>query len=560
MDGTDRGESHDFDTDFKDLPVEKPFACRYASNVCGKNRGCRKGFRRGRDSDPPRHTKKSQALKKGFAISVAVVAIVALEILLLPACKSRSQKSSAGGSLARSGYYIEEPSHEDSPKDVNAAIPRIYYFFDRTLSMQGFVAEDYTPYSTIIPQLWNVAESTQLWSQSAADASFYEFGEGDVRKLSRQFVRDNIQRKTFYGNPHEGQIVHWNNSRQVFETAAKYIAAQPAGDSLFIAVTDLYEQNREDNCFSVLFSDAFKRGLSGALIAVESRFNGTIENISINSAPNIEVDGISTFFIFIAGQRDILKKYCEALLQTVEFKQVKSEYVLFLIDNDSRSAKIPWTPDIKNANSERTFERIGYNNNVNLKDDISRLFTWNGDASAPVDALKVESFRLLGNVRSQYIGGISVDYADTKAFSFEPSYTAGYSKGERVEQGAFTTFDTLNDNEKAKFTLTIVDGNEVSGMDASRYPLAIAVGTKNDSLDKGCYQIRYEIFQKAIVPRWVIERSAGNLSELEESNRPNTPVKILRLESIYRYIAEAYNYRPEWGKIYANSLYLEKTR
>jgi hypothetical protein len=481
----------------------------------------------------------------------------------LSACGNRSRNSSDGGSSVRSGFYIEEPSRESSQKDVNTVIPRIHYFFDRTVSMQGFVAEDYTSYSTIIPQLWNVAESTKLWSQSAAAASFYEFGEGDVRKLSRQFVRDTIQRKTFYGQgPHNGQTVQANNNRQVFETVAKYIAAQPAEDSLFIAVTDLYEQNQEDNCFSVLFSDAFKRGLSGALIAVESRFNGTIENISLNSAPNIKVDGTSTFFIFVVGHRDILKKYCDALFETVEFKneQVKSEHVLFLINNDSRPAQIPWTPTIKNANSERMFERIGYNNNVNLKDDISRLFTWDGDTSRQADSSKVESFRLLGNVRSQYIGGISLDYADTNSFGFEPSYTVGYSKGERVEQGALTAFESLNDKQKANFAITVADGNDVSGMNTNRYPLAIVIGTKNDSLDKGCYQIRYEIFQKAIVPRWVMERSASNLNELEESTRSNTLVKILRLESIYRYIVEAYNYRPEWGKIYVDSLYLEKTR
>lgn len=496
-------------------------------------------------------------MKKEFAIPVTIMVIVAFALLLL-ALESCSRKSSTGGSSVRSGFYIEEPSRENLP--VNTTTPQIYYFFDRTLSMQGFVAEDYTAYSTVIPQLWNVAESTKLWSQSAAGASFYEFGEGDIRKLSRQFIRDNIQKKTFYGQPHGGQIVQSNNGRQVFETVAKYIATQPAENALFIAVTDLYEQNREDNCFSVLFSDAFKRGLSGALLAVESRFNGTIENISINSTQRVKVDGISTFFIFIVGQRDVLKEYCEALLETVEFKQAKSEYVLFLTDNDSPSAEIPWTPDIKNANSERTFERIGYDNNINLKDDISRLFTWNGNTAAQADSLKVESFRLLGGPRSQYIGGISVDYADIHSFSFEPSYTVGYSNGERVEQGAFTAFETLNDREKTNFAITVVDGNEVSGMDTNRYPLAVAIETKNDSLDKGCYQIRYEIFKKAIVPRWVTERSAGNLNELEESSRPNTLVKILRLESIYRYIAEAYNYRSEWGRIYADTLYLEKTR
>jgi hypothetical protein len=503
------------------------------------------------------YTKESGALKKGLVIPAAMVAIVVLDALLLTACESRPQK----GASARSGYYIEEPSGGNSPKDLNTAAPRICYFFDRTLSMQGFVAEDHTAYSTLIPQLWNVAESTKLWSQSAAGASFYEFGEGDIRRLSRQFVRDTIRSRSFYGQgPHNGQIVQSNNGRQVFETVAKYIAAQPPEDSLFIAVTDLYEQNREDNCFSILFSDAFKRGLSGALIAVESRFNGTIENISINSTQRVKVDGTSTFFILIVGQQDVLKKYCEAFFQTVEFSQVKSEYALFLIGNDSFPAEIPWTPAIKKANSEKTFERIGYNNNVNLKPDISRLFTWNGDTATQADPLKVVSFRLLGRNKSQYIGGISVDYADFKNFAFETLYTVGYSNGERVEQGAFTAFDMLDDREKTNFTVSVVDGNQVSEMDTRRYPLAVAVAAKNGSLDKGCYQIRYEIFQKAIVPRWVTERSAGNLGELEESNQADSPVKILRLESIYRYIAEAYNYRSEWGRIYADTLYLEKTR
>jgi hypothetical protein len=500
--------------------------------------------------------KLTQGWKKGFTMSVSVIVL-----LFLLTCGGCSRNSSAGGSSARSGFYIEEPFYEeDSTKNNNTTIPDIYYFFDRTLSMQGFVAEN-ASYSTIIPQLWNVTESTKLWPQSAVSASFYEFGEGDVRKISRQFVRDNIRNKTFYGQgPHNGQIVQANNNNQVFETLSKYIATLLVKNRLFITVTDLYEQNREDNCFSVLFSEAFKRGLSGALIAVESRFNGTVENISVNSAPNIKVDGISTFFIFVIGDQYILNKYCEALFQTLEFQQARSEYVLFLIDNDSRPAQVPWTPNTRNANSNRMFERIGYNNNVNLKDDIPRLFTWNDNISKQVDTSKVESFRLLGNVRSQYIGGISVDYADTKAFSFEPLCMIGYSQGGPVEQGAFTVFETLKDNKKASFTATVINGNEVSGMNVNRYPIAIVIETKNNALDKGCYQILYEIIQKAIVPRWVIERSASSLNELEESNQPNKLIKIFRLESIYRYIAEAYNYQPEWGKIYADSLYLEKTR
>jgi len=505
-------------------------------------------------------------LKKGYTISVAVIISIVLASLLLTACGGRSKNSGTGGKQARSGFYIEEPSYGNASQDADTAIPNIYYFFDRTVSMQGFVAEKNTSYSAIIPQLWSVAESTKLWPKSAASASFFEFGN-DVRKITRQFVRDNIQEKAFYGQgPRDAQIVQGiYNSReensQVFETLSKYIATRPAENSLFITVTDLYEQNREDNCFSVFFSDAFSRGLSGALIAVESRFKGTVENISKDSTQNIKVDGKSTFFIFILGPRDILKKYCDALF--VEFPKGEYNHVLFLINNDSRPANIPWTPGIRKASRPKMFEKIGYGSNINLKNDIPRLFTLNGTDPKQADPSKVAAFRLIGDIKSQYIGGISVDYADTDAFKYEAPYNVGFSRGDRVEQGAITVFEALNDNKKTNITIDVIDGNKVAGMDANRYPLAVAVGTKNASMDKGAYQIRYEIFQKAVIPSWVSKRSAATETELKESNRPDNPdnvIKILRLESIYRYIAEAYNYKPERGKIYADLLYLEKTR
>jgi hypothetical protein len=422
--------------------------------------------------------------------------------------------------------------------------------------MQGYVTRNNTEYIRIIPQLWMVAESSALWPESETSASFYKFGEGDIRRVTRESVRDRVRRREFYTTAGEGALALSTGDKQVFATAAKYIASQSSPDKLFIIVTDLYEQNREDNCFSALFRDAFEQGMSGAIIAIESGFDGSIENISDNLAANIKVNGTSTFFIFVIGNREVLIKYCEALFATADFQSLKSEKVLFLLGDGSGPAELPWTPAVKNANSDRVFERIAQNNNINLKEGIPRLFTGGGKA---VDSLKVGAFRLIGNVRSQYIGGLPLKNIDFNSFTFDLSYTAGYCKGDRTTQDSLSAFEPINDKEKANFTITAINGSVVDGMDAGRYPLAVAITAKNNSLEKGCYYITYEIFQRAKIPQWVTERNAGTLGELEESKSGGV-IKILRLESIYRYIAEAYNKQSEWGRVYTDSLYLEKQR
>lgn len=478
------------------------------------------------------------------------VLFLILPALLLVACNKNGQRS------ARSGYYIEEPSRGNPGESPHVQAPQLYYLFDRTLSMQGYAARNNTEYARVIPQLWMVAESSALWPGSETGASFYKFGEGNIRRVSREYVRDRVRRGDFYTTPGDGTSVLTTGDKQVFATAAKYIASQTSPDKLFIVVTDLYEQNREDNCFSALFRDAFEHGLSGALIAIESGFDGAIENISDDLAANIRVNGTSTFFIFVIGRRDTLIKYCEAFFATPDFQSLKSEKALFLLGDGSGPAELPWTPAVRNANSDRVFERIAHNNSINLKEGIPRLFTAQG---AAIDPLKVGAFRLIGNVRSQYIGGLPAKNIDFGSFAFEASYTVGYSNGDGNTQGSLSAFEVINDKEKENFTITAVNGSGVDGMDAERYPLAVAINTKNNALEKGCYYINYEIFQRAKTPQWVIERNAGTLNELEASKSEGV-IKILRLESIYRYIAEAYNNRSEWGRVYADSLYLEKQR
>jgi len=490
-----------------------------------------------------------EILKKNLSVLLLI-----MSAFLLATC------SKSGQNLAPPGYYIEEPSRGSSGESPSAKTPQIYYLFDRTTSMQGYVYKSDTEYIKIIPQLWMVAESTALWPETEKSALFFNFGEGDVRKLSREYIRDNVRRPAFYPTPYAGTLAFSTGTNQVFATASKFIASETSPDKLFIVVTDLYEQNREDNCFSALFRDAFEHGMSGAIIAIQSRYNGSIENISDNLAANIKVDGISTFFIFIIGQRDTLLKYYEAFFASADFSSLKSNKVLFLLGDGSWPSDLPWTPDNKNASSDKRFNEIANNYTINLKEGITKLYTVKGK----VDPFKVKSFRLLGNKHSQYVGGLPIQNIDFNSFNFEPSYTVGYCNWEdRITKGELSIFELVNDKEKANyFTIDdAVNGESVNGMDAKRYPIAVVVKTtENKSLKKGCYRIDYEIIQRAIIPQWVKDLNAGTLNELEESIKPDKAVKILRLESIYKYIAEAYNNRSEWGKVYADTLYLEKQR
>jgi len=486
--------------------------------------------------------------------------ILLLLLAFLPvSCDKNGQGD--GQKSARSGYYIEEPSRSNAGESPAAKTPQIYYFFDRTTSMQGYVSKNNTDYIRIIPQLWMLAESSALWPESRTRASFYKFGEGNIRKVSREYVRDNVWRRDFYNTADEGTLAFSTgvrNDKQVFATVAKYIASESSPDKLFVVVTDLYEQYREDNYFSALFQDAFENGMSGAIIAIQSGFNGDIENITKDpNAKSIKVDGISTFFIFIIGQRDILLDYCGVFFANNDFQSLKSERVLFLLGDGSGPSELPWTPSIENANSEKRFEKIAGNNNINLKENIQKLFTVKGKA---VDPAKVASFRLRGNVRSQYVGGLPLKNIDFNSFNFESSCKVEYFNGNNNTEGNLSAFEAINDKEKSNFTIEAINGSKVKNMNAARYPLAVVINTTNNALNKGCYRINYEIFQRAKIPQWVKERNAETEAELRESINQDTAVKILRLEYIYRYIAEAYNKQLEWGKVYSDSLYLEKQR
>jgi len=494
-------------------------------------------------------------IMKTLGNKLPILFLLLTAFLLVTCDKNGSKKTQGNGQKpVRSGYYIEEPSRGNAAGSPAAIIPQIYYFFDRTISMQGYVSKNNTEYIRIIPQLWMAAET--IWPETKA--SFYKFGEGDIRRLSRESIRDNVRRRDFYNTPGDGTTVFKTDDNQVFANAAKYIASMSSPDKLFIVVTDLYEQNREDNCFSTLFRNAFERGMSGAIIAIQSGFNGTIENISNNpNAKPIKVpDGISTFFIFIIGQRDILLKYYGAFSADTDFRSLKSEKTLFLLGDGSVPSELPWTPSIRKANSDKMFEKIANNNNINLKENILKLFTVKGNT---VDPMKVESFRLIGNVRSRYVGGLPVKNIDFNSFNFESSYTVEYCSGDKNTEGNLSVFE-VREKEKANFFITPANGRTVNDMDTGRYPLAVVINTKNNSLNKGCYRINYEVFQRAKIPQWVTDRNAETEDELRESNKPDTAVKILRLESIYKYIAEVYNKQHEWGRVYSDSLYLEKQR
>ena len=494
---------------------------------------------------------------------------------LLVSCGENGQKS----------YYIEEPVRGAVKESPAVKTPQIYYFFDRTLSMQGFVNKKDSEYSRCIPRLWEVAESSALWPETETKASFYKFTEGRIYKVSKNHVSRNVLRPEFYKMPDEGSLVSAPGDDQVFATVAKYIArviaSEPSPDKLFIVVNDLYEQNRQDNSYNAFFRNAFENGLSGAIIAVQSEFDGKIENITRDTADEgIEIKGKSTFFIFIIGPRDTLLQYCGVLFDDTDFRSLKSERVFFLLGDESLPSDLPRTPDVKFAESDEDFKRIANNNNINLRANIPTLFTADGN---PVNR-KVAAFQLLNNVGSRYVGGLAAknlaitnlpvkdiesdtfknifknNFKNNFQFDDDTEKTVEFSGGEEKTEDNLSVFEPVTDKEESSFTVTAAADSAVNEMDEGRYPLAVVINTKNGSLREGCYRINYELFQRAKIPDWVTARNAETADKLKESIKPNEPVKILKLESIYKNITEAYNKQREWRRVYSDTIYLEKLR
>ncbi|GMO17289.1 MAG: hypothetical protein Pg6A_03620 [Termitinemataceae bacterium] len=446
---------------------------------------------------------------------------------------------------------------------------QIHFFFDRTESMRGFtVTGDNSEYVAALPALWSAADVF-----TKMDAHFYEYGETYISKFKNaEYIKRAALRPSFYGgnavtNDDVRTKVKDVTSGQPFTSVAAYTKKLEKPGDLFVIVTDLYEQNRDDP-FSRFYRDAFARGLSGAFFAVESSFSGTIHSVSRVHTDETKIpvrNGKSTFFICIAGDSGVVSPYCAALAKELVAQKLSFDSTVFIVTPAGEEGTISGKEPLFFAGepalggprffgqSENTIKRVNI-----LPQQITVL----GETKTSYQAYQIR------NDNSRWAAGLPIPPANAnpKSFVYKPELIFSFSEGssgKRSEQNAPTQFSGISGqvNISAKVT-HIAEIPETAGWDA-KYPLYLVIETKNHNLSQGWHKIEYEVIPEAIpVPDWISALNADNISALEESAYANgagsgARVKTLQLANVYEKIAEAYN-KTKPRSIYKDELYLVK--
>jgi hypothetical protein len=267
--------------------------------------------------------------------------------------------------------YVEAPLEKELVENAS-----LYFFFDKTESMRGFVEKgDASNYVKALPLLWQTADAVFITSS----AHFYEYGETSTNEFKSANaiagVKGGVLRPGFYGYGYSeaGTLVK-ENKGQPFSAVADYIKAlnEPAG-SAYIVVTDLYEQNRE-NPFPVFFRDAFSRGLSGAFFAVQSSFTGNIHSVSaVNTRKSIYVrDGEAVFFICIVGDNDIVYSYSAELGKEFTNRKIDFNSAVFIADS-AKDIELSIGEPVMAGNARRFGDKENAFRQVNIRPE-SKIF------------------------------------------------------------------------------------------------------------------------------------------------------------------------------------------
>jgi hypothetical protein len=462
--------------------------------------------------------------------------------------------------------YIAQTTEAAPPEDVSRQETELHYFFDKTESMKGFTWQgDDSEYVNALDSIWKAGEN--IWPD--ADALFYEYGEINISRLPKANVQREAGLPGFYGqtNPGNRRVVR-TSGRQPFGTVGDYIKSIDAEKNrLYVVVTDLYEQNKANNVFTLFFRNAFESGMSGAFFAVDSSFQGTIWNISsIDNDMNIWVNGRSTFFILIAGSGKEVAQYSERLANEFNNKKLSFEDVVFMVQNDEKPA--PWIPDAtRMAQNERRFksDETKYAL-VNLRTPKSnkelKLYEWIEDSevrggyrSIPAAA---ESYRLMTDIGSRYFAGLPIKNVNLDDFDYSVELSVDYSGGSnsKAAPGELSKFAPAR---SSLFTAAVLSEAGIPAeMKYNRsYPLYFLMEIKNKPLDTGCYRIEYSIVPDAKVPGWVAGRNVATLAELRNANQPGELIKVLNLKTVYEDIVSLYN-SLKTRRIYSWSFYIVK--
>jgi hypothetical protein len=455
--------------------------------------------------------------------------------------------------------YIGAPE-----KKTGVQTARLHLFFDKTGSIQGFTIKgDDSQYVQTLPLLWQVGNT----AFAASAARFFDYGTEYTNEFRSaeavNYVKRDVLRRGFYESNLTGgyrTYVH-RNGGQPFSGVAEYIKTLNEPGSAYIVITDLYEQNRE-NPFFLFFRDAFSRGLSGALFAVESTFSGDIYSFSYvrNEEDSIKVrDGIATFFICIIGDSDIVYAYSAELAKELNAKSINFHNAVFMVKAPQETGIYHGDP-VMAGDARRYGKEENALKSVNLRRQDIEIINQN---TSPYRA--PESYQILTKIGSRWTAGLALKNINRESFKYTAEFSLFYFDGKRVKTGSDGPAQSPFIG-KANSTVISAKVIHVSDIDSNLipentddYPVYLVVETNNRVMDKGWYKINCVIIPEAIPkPDWVTGLNAESIPALRQSaNTAGGHVKVLELANVYEKIADAYN-KALPKTVYSDELYLLK--
>jgi hypothetical protein len=466
-----------------------------------------------------------------------------------------------------SRVYLEAP--EASYSNVAAADNPVYirYFFDRTMSMRGFVNVADSAYIRIIPRIWEVGDS--LWS--ATNNTYYVYGDIQIGTLGRHVIASRergLRVPALYGGAPICNRVRPGNNRP-FYSVNNYIhdTIDPNVKSLHVVISNFHETD-SPAVFFRFFRDTFAKNLSAALFAVESEFNGVKYDIYDNKRPfpgpgttTTTGEIISTFFILVIGSRQEVLLYSERLFSEFTGMGISFNHTAFLLGPAERVSPEPTesltVQDIRRFESEDARFSM-----VNLRRPLPDnrqlgIFQWEGGRRVPAD---VEAYQMLTRVGARYAAGLT-DRAFDEGFRHNVALQVRYHEGEggRVGPGEVTGFrDYRAANEH--FSFQAMTNPDVAEGESFFRRLYLIGETRNlSAFATGYYEIRYFVQAEAVVPDWVRRKSADSISEFEEMFRGGERLGVLGLYRVYSDIIGAYN-RSANRLAWSGELYLVRRR
>jgi len=500
--------------------------------------------------------------------------------------------------------YVEIPEKKTGAESV-----QLHFFFDRTISMGGFAEKgDDSDYIKTMTQLWQVGDKafsplkTRIFDYFLDSTSEYKTEE------AKNYIKREVRLPRFYEgrfiysridgrgpminhyadalNRGYREIVHQNNE-QPFSGVADYIKKlyESEGNeskSAYIVVTDSYEQNRgNDNPFFQFFRDAFDKGLSGALFAVESVFNGSIWEISIVNGVDRGIrvnNGIATFFICIIGDSDTVYTYSAELAKELKARDIKSHNAVFML-------KPPQETGINYGEHNMDGSARGYGKGENAlnANTLKRMnmrsegiFVISQDTSSFRNT--DYSYQVLTDTGSRWAAGLALKNINQENFKYTADFSLSFSDGKIVKTGSDEPAPSLfiSRGKSSIVSTRVIHVSEIIAQliekkmyqnppyhlipvleNADDCPIYLVVETDNREMDKGWHKISCVIKSEAIrEPAWVGELNAVSIPALVESARAGGRVKVLEIANVYKDIAEAYNKKTE--SVFSYELYLLK--